>query len=224
MRAVDDPGGSGRVCLSKNGGNLYAESSWSRRCFFLAAPLFARAGRGSSASPKPKRRLRKYRQCNTHSTPEMNRGQHTVIRAQDSKQANAAGADALRQVPGCRSPRRGRRVNSRRSSRAGWERSNPGLARCIPINQGLAGLLTSGSHHRQHRPDRIVRGPQSTLYGPRALAGVVQIFTKNEAVSHGAFSARPVVSTVPEISPTREPSRSLTIDGLSRIDTDNAAR
>ena len=24
----------------------------------------------------------------------------------------------------------------------------------------------------------VVRGPQSTLYGPRALAGVIQIFTK----------------------------------------------
>src|SRR5436309_5685587 len=49
----------------------------------------------------------------------------------------------------------------------------------IPINQGLAGLfnfadLTIDNIDRVE----VVRGPQSTIYGPRALAGAIQLFTK----------------------------------------------
>src|SRR5947207_10981364 len=49
----------------------------------------------------------------------------------------------------------------------------------IPINQGLAGLFNFADFTIDDL-DRIevVRGPQSTLYGPRALAGAIQIFTR----------------------------------------------
>ena len=49
----------------------------------------------------------------------------------------------------------------------------------IPINQGLQGAFNFADLTTDNI-DRIevVRGPQSTLYGPRALAGVIQIFTK----------------------------------------------
>ena len=60
----------------------------------------------------------------------------------------------------------------------------------IPINQGLQGAfnfadLTTDDIDRIE----VVRGPQSTLYGPRALAGVIQIFTKQGTGTPGAMVA-----------------------------------
>src|SRR6266536_5204066 len=60
----------------------------------------------------------------------------------------------------------------------------------IPVNQGLAGLfnfadLTTDNIDRVE----VVRGPQSTIYGPRALAGVIQIFTKQGTGTPGAMVA-----------------------------------
>src|SRR4029079_14276979 len=49
----------------------------------------------------------------------------------------------------------------------------------VPINQGLAGLFNFADLTIDN-VDRIevVRGPQSTVYGPRPMAGVIQIFTR----------------------------------------------
>ena len=49
----------------------------------------------------------------------------------------------------------------------------------IPINQGLSGAMNFADITTDDI-DRIevVRGPQSAIYGPHALAGVIQIFTK----------------------------------------------
>ncbi len=49
----------------------------------------------------------------------------------------------------------------------------------IPLNQGLAGLFNFADLAVDNI-DRIevVRGPQSPLYGPRALAGAIQVFTR----------------------------------------------
>ncbi|MFL6582944.1 MAG: TonB-dependent receptor [Chthoniobacterales bacterium] len=57
----------------------------------------------------------------------------------------------------------------------------------IPINQGLQGafnfadLTIDDVDHIE-----VVRGPQSTLYGPRALAGAIQIFTRRGSGETGA--------------------------------------
>src|SRR6266550_2686144 len=96
----------------------------------------------------------------------------------------------------------------------------------IPINQGLAGQFNFADLTTEDI-DRIevVRGPQSTLYGPRALAGVIQIFTKQGTGTPGVLLAAEGGS----YDTFREWSQSDgKIDGFdysvgaSRLDTDNA--
>jgi vitamin B12 transporter len=96
----------------------------------------------------------------------------------------------------------------------------------IPINQGLAGQfdfanLTTDDVGRIE----VARGPQSTIYGPRALAGVVQIFTKQG-------NGPPGITLSSEGGSYDTFRESLESDGkigqfdysigASRIDTDNA--
>jgi len=96
----------------------------------------------------------------------------------------------------------------------------------IPINQGLAGQfdfanLTTDDIDRIE----VARGPQSTIYGPRALAGVVQIFTKQG-------SGPPGITLSSEGGSYDTFRESLESDGklgefdysigASRLDTDNA--
>jgi vitamin B12 transporter len=96
----------------------------------------------------------------------------------------------------------------------------------IPINQGLAGQFDFANLTTDNI-DRIevARGPQSTIYGPRALAGVVQIFTKHGTGTPGV--------TLSEEGGTYDTFReTLASDGkigqfdysigASRLDTDNA--
>src|SRR4029077_18118733 len=60
----------------------------------------------------------------------------------------------------------------------------------IPINQGLSGAMNFADITTDDI-DRIevVRGPQSAIYGPHALAGVIQIFTKQGAGTPGLMVA-----------------------------------
>jgi vitamin B12 transporter len=96
----------------------------------------------------------------------------------------------------------------------------------VPINQGLQGAFDFANFTTDDI-DRIevVRGPQSTLYGPRALAGVIQVFTKQgngppgitlsaEGGSYDTFR-----ETIESDGKIDQFDYSI---GASRIDTDNA--
>src|SRR5213082_1027240 len=96
----------------------------------------------------------------------------------------------------------------------------------IPINQGLQGAfnfadLTTDDIDRIE----VVRGPQSTLYGPRALAGVIQIFTKQGTGAPGAMVAAEGGSydTFREWGESDGKIGNFDYSvGASRLDTDNA--
>src|SRR3989441_4482883 len=96
----------------------------------------------------------------------------------------------------------------------------------IPINQGLQGAfnfadLTTDDIDRIE----VVRGPQSTLYGPRALAGVIQIFTKQGTGTPGVLFAAEGGSYDSFREWSQSDGKIEQFDysvGASRLDTDNA--
>ncbi len=96
----------------------------------------------------------------------------------------------------------------------------------IPINQGLSGAfnfadLTTDNIERVE----VARGPQSTIYGPSAMAGVIQLFTRQG-------EGPPGVTVSAEGGSYDTFRESLSSDGkigqfdyslgVSRLDTDNA--
>jgi vitamin B12 transporter len=96
----------------------------------------------------------------------------------------------------------------------------------IPVNQGLAGQFNFADLTTDNI-DRIevARGPQSTLYGPRALAGVIQIFTKQGSGNPtGQISAEGgSYDTFRETAQTSGSINQFDYSlSASRLDTDNA--
>lgn len=115
-------------------------------------------------------------------TPEEETGASvSVIDSSDleNKQILRIG-DALREVPGLSMVQSGTAGQLTSVFTRGLNSADTQvLLDGIPINQGLFGGfnfadLTTDDIDRIE----VVRGPQSTLYGPRGLAGVIQIFTK----------------------------------------------
>jgi vitamin B12 transporter len=105
----------------------------------------------------------------------------SVISSEDLKQKQIERvSDALREVPGLSVVQTGTPGQLTSVFTRGLNSAHTQvLLDGIPINQGLAGQfdfanLTTDNIERIE----VVRGPQSTIYGPRALAGVIQIFTK----------------------------------------------
>src|SRR5881227_1824920 len=105
----------------------------------------------------------------------------SVINSEDFEQKQIERvSDALREVPGLSVVQTGTAGQLTSVFTRGLRSEHTQvLLDGIPINQGLQGAFNFGDLTTDNI-DRIeiVRGPQSTLYGPRALAGVFQIFTK----------------------------------------------
>ncbi len=117
----------------------------------------------------------------------------TVLEAEELEQRQVRRvADALREVPGLSIVQTGTPGQLTSLFTRGLRSQHTQvLLDGIPLNQGLAGLFNFADLTLDNL-DRIevVRGPQSTLYGPRALAGVVQIFTKRgSGTPTGSFTA-----------------------------------
>jgi vitamin B12 transporter len=152
----------------------------------------------------------------------------SVVTSQDfeEKQIERV-ADALREVPGLSVTQSGTPGQLTSVFTRGLRSEHTQvLLDGIPINQGLAGQMNFADFTVDDI-DRVevARGPQSTLYGPRALAGAIQIFTirgdgdpvfmlSAEGGSYGSF--REAFESEGKIGVL---DYSL---GLSRLDTDYA--
>src|SRR5713101_4470873 len=152
----------------------------------------------------------------------------SVISSQDLEQKQIERvSDALRQVPGLSVVQTGTAGQLTSVFTRGLRSEHTQvLLDGIPINQGLQGAFNFADLTIDDI-DRIevVRGPQSTSYGPRALAGVIQIFTKQgDGTRGGAFAAEGgSYSTFREWSQSDGKIEQFDYSvGASRLDTDNA--
>src|SRR5919197_187 len=159
---------------------------------------------------------------------ELSPASASVITSEDFEQKQIERvSDALREVPGLSVVQTG--VQGQLTSvftRGLRSEHTQVLLDGIPINQGLQGAFNFADLTIDDI-DRIevVRGPQSTLYGPRALAGVIQIFTKQGTGTPGAMVAAEGGSYDTFREWGQSDGKIGDFDysvGASRLDTDNA--
>ena len=116
----------------------------------------------------------------------------TVISSEDIEQKQIQRvSDALREVPGLAVVQTGTAGQLTSVFMRGLPSQDMQvLVDGIPINQGLSGAMNFADITTDDI-DRIevVRGPQSAIYGPHALAGVIQIFTKQGTGTPGIMVA-----------------------------------
>ena len=136
-------------------------------------------------------------------------------------------ADALRQVPGLSVVQTGTPGQLTSVFTRGLNSGHTQvLLDGIPINQGLApqfdfANLTTDNIDRIE----VVRGPQSTIYGPRAMAGVIQIFTRQGESAPGITLSSEGGSYDTFRESLQSDGKIDMFDysiGVSRLDTDNA--
>lgn len=152
----------------------------------------------------------------------------SVIGSEDIEQKQIERvADALREVPGLTVVQTGTPGQLTDVFTRGLRSEHTQvLLDGIPINQGLAGLFNFADLTTDDIGKiEVVRGPQSTLYGPRALAGVIQIFTKQGDGPPGVTLSEEG-GTYDTFRETLQSSGKIdNFDysvGASRLDTDNA--
>jgi vitamin B12 transporter len=194
----------------------------------LAAPFLSRAqDAASSALPTAESEGIVVSATRLETPEEESPASISVIRADDLevKQTRRV-ADALREIPGVSVAQTGAPGQLTSVFTRGLRSEHTQvLLDGIPINQGLAGLFNFADLTIDD-VDRIevVRGPQSTLYGPRALAGVIQIFTKRgSGPPTGEFRAEAgSFSTFRETLSSSGSEKQFDYSiSLSRLDTDN---
>jgi vitamin B12 transporter len=152
----------------------------------------------------------------------------SVISSEDLEQKQIERvSDALREVPGLSIVQTGTAGQLTSVFTRGLRSEHTQiLLDGIPINQGLQGAfnfadLTTDDIDRIE----VVRGPQSILYGPRALAGVIQIFTKQGAGPPGITLSAEGGSYDSFRESIQSDGKIDQFDfsiGASRVDTDNA--
>ena len=152
----------------------------------------------------------------------------SVITSEDLEQKQIERvSDALREVPGLSVVQTGTAGQLTSVFMRGLPSQDMQvLLNGIPINQGLAGQFDFANLMTDDI-DRIevVRGPQSTLYGPRALAGVIQIFTKQGTGTPGVTVSAEGGSYETFREWAQSDGKIGDFDysvGASRLDTDNA--
>jgi len=208
----------------------YCNDAWSRISIALLLIGVAAICHGQDASPTPAPESVPIVITATRTDIPLDQSpaSTSVVTSQDieEKQIERV-ADALREVPGLSVVQSGAPGQLTSVFTRGLRSEHTQvLLDGIPINQGLAGLMNFADFTIDDL-DRIevVRGPQSTLYGPRALAGAIQVFTKRgegdptftftaEGGSYGTF--REAFESEGQL---QQLDYSL---GISRLDTDHA--
>jgi vitamin B12 transporter len=152
----------------------------------------------------------------------------SVITSEDIEQKQIERvSDALREVPGLSVVQTGTAGQLTSVFTRGLRSEHTQvLLDGVPINQGLQGAfdfanLTTDDIGRME----IVRGPQSTLYGPRALAGVIHLFTKEGEGTPGIALSSEGGSYDTFREALESDGKIGKFDysiGASRLDTDNA--
>src|SRR5882724_4259278 len=176
---------------------------WLARICLMTAPLISRAQEPSpTASPVEGQAEEVIVSATRFDIPlDQSPASVSVITSEDIEQKQTQRvSNALREVPGLSVVQTGTAGQLTSVFTRGLRSEHTQvLLDGVPINQGLQGAfnfadLTTDDIDRIE----VVRGPQSTLYGPRALAGVIQLFTKRgdgppgitasaEAGSYGTF-------------------------------------